>query len=83
MHNRFWSKWALKQNEILKKERWFNSDTKRENQKETKTQSFITQSERFQTDVLDESTNIKELVIEKSKLMIWQHAAFHTIGSKS
>ena len=35
------------------------------------------------TDVLDESTNIKELVIEKSKLMIWQHAAFHTIGSKS
>lgn len=82
MHNRFWSKWALKQNEILKKERWFNSDAKRENQKETKTQSFITQSERFQTDVLDESTNIKELVIEKSKLMIWQHAAFH-IGSKS
>ena len=66
-----------------KKERWFNSDAKRENQKETKTQSFITQSERFQTDVLDESTNIKELVIEKSKLMIWQHAAFHTIGSKS
>ena len=56
---------------------------RRENQKETKTQSFITQSERFQTDVLDESTNIKELVIEKSKLMIWQHVAFHTIGSKS
>ena len=56
---------------------------KRENQKETKTQSFITQSERFQTDVLDDSTNIKELVIEKSKLMIWQHVAFHTIGSKS
>ena len=83
MHNRFWSKWALKQNEILKKERWFNSDAKRENQKETKTQSFITQSERFQTDVLDESTNIKELVIEKSKLIIWQYVAFHTIGSKS
>ena len=43
---------------------------KRENQKETKAQSFITQSERFQTAVLDESTDIKELVIEKSKLVI-------------
>ena len=56
---------------------------KRENQKETKAQSFITQSERFQTAVLDESTDIKELVIDKSKLVIWQRVVFNTIGSKS